>query len=214
MKKEIPTQLFVGLAILLIGGALLGIEFFWVKLAPMHKQHVADETLKLLPYSNQNLGIDMQVAAGIYGKVETFPGGAKIYRPQFWGTGPALTITSAPNIDHATELSQESLAKWETDGVLKQIARYHFEHTQLAGRDAVLLRQYTGRDMLLTAHVISPDHIIVADCSTGSGEPDLMVEACDESLRSLKVAGPEPTKPELEPVGNPGFTPPRALPHK
>ena len=213
MKKEIPTQLLVGLAILFIGGALLGIEYFWVKLAPIHKQHVADETLKLLPYHNDSLGIDVQVAMGIYGKVETFPGGVKIDHPQFWGTGPSLTITSAPNIDHTTEFSQESLAKWETDGVLKQIARYHFSHTKLADRDAVLLQQYTGRDMLLTAHVISPDRIIVADCSTGSGDPDLMVQACDESLRSLKVAGPEPAKPELEPVGNPKVTPPRVLPH-
>ena len=210
MKREIPTQLLFGLAILLIGGAALGIEYFWVKLAPIHKQHVADETLKLLPYSNESLGVDLQVAAGIYGKVASFPGGVKIYRPQFWGSGPSLTITSAPNVDHAAEFSQEIMAKWETDGVIKQIARYHFEHTKLADRDAVLLQQYTGRDMLLTAHVISPDHIIEAACVTGSGDPNLMVQACDESLRSLKVAGP---KPELEPVEDPSFTPPRVLPH-
>jgi hypothetical protein len=134
----------------------------------------------------------------------------KIYHPQFWGTGPALTITSAANIDHSLELSPQDLAKWETDGVIKQIARYHFEHTQLAGRDAVLLRQYTGRDMLLTAHAISPDHIVMAECTTGSGDPELLVQACDETLRTLKVAGP---KPELEPVGDSSFTPPRALPH-
>lgn len=49
MKKEIPVQLYVGLGILLIGGALLGVEYFWVKLAPLHKQHVEEETLSRFP---------------------------------------------------------------------------------------------------------------------------------------------------------------------
>jgi hypothetical protein len=212
MKREIPPQLYVGLAILFIGGAVLGVEYFWVKLAPIHKQHVADETLKQLPYLNESLGVDMKVAAGIYGKVESFPGGVKILRPRFWGVGPSLTITSESNVDHASEFSQEILAKWETDGVLQGIPRYHYDHTRILDRDAVLLQQYKNRAMTVTAHVISPDRIIVAECSTGGDDPVLLMEACDESLRTLKVAGPESAKPALEEVTPPGFTPPRVLP--
>ena len=212
MKNEIPMQLIVGLGILLIGGILLGGEFFLVKWAPLHKQRVEEETLRLTPYRNDSMGIDMQVAAGIYGKVESVPGGAKIYKPRFWGAGPSITITSEPNPDHATEFSPQILAKWETDGVLGGIPRYHFEHTKVMDRDAVLLQRYWDRRMLLTAHVISPERIIVAECSTGGGDPSLLLQACDESLRTLKVAGAQPSAtatPALEDVAAPGFTPPR-----
>lgn len=211
MKKEIPMQLYVGLGILLIGGVLLGGEYFLVKWAPLHKQRVADEILKQLPYHNDSMGVDLQVAAGIFGQVEDFAGGVKISRPRFWGEGPSVTITTEPNVDHATEFSQEILAKWETDGVLQNIPRYRFDHTKLADRDAVLIQRYKDHALRLTAHVISPDKIIVADCSTGGGDQALMFEACDESLRSLKVAGPAPT---LQDVTPPGTTPPRIIREK
>lgn len=209
MKKEIPMQLYVGLGILLIGGLLLGGEFFLVKWAPLHKQHVADEILKPLPYHNETMGVDMQVAAGIFGQTETFAGGVKISRPRWLGEGPSLTITSEPNVDHAPEFSQEILAKWETDGVLQNIPRYRFDHTKLAERDAVLIQRYKDHALWLTAHVISPDRIIVADCSTGGGDQALLFEACDESLHSIKVAGPASSKPALQDV-----TPPRVIPQK
>lgn len=209
MKKEIPMQLYVGLGILLIGGLLLGGEYFWVKWAPLHKQRVEDEILKQLPYHNESLGVDMQVAAGIYGQAESFAGGVKISRPRWWGEGPSLTITSEPNVDHASEFSQEILAKWETDGVLQNIPRYRFDHTRLADRDAVVLQRYKDHALWLTAHVISPDRIIVADCSTGGSNQALLLEACDESLRSIKVAGTDSAKPALEDV-----TPPRVIPQK
>ncbi len=211
MKKEIPMQLYLGLGILLIGGILLGGEYFLVKWTPLHKQRVADATLKQLPYHNDSLGVDMQVAAGIYGKVESFPGGAKIFRPRFWGVGPSLTLTSEPNVDHAAEFSQYILAKWETDGVLGNIPNYHFDHTQIMNRDAVLLQRSRGHALILTAHVISPERIIAAECSTGDADPALLIGACDESLRTLKIAGPEPpaAKPALEDVTPPTFTPPR-----
>ncbi|HEV2234116.1 MAG TPA: hypothetical protein VGV68_12005 [Terriglobia bacterium] len=211
MKREIPTQLYVGLGILLIGGIFLGVEYFLVKWTPLHKQRVADAALKPLPYHNDSLGVDMQVAAGIYGKVENFPGGAKIFRPRWWGSGPSITLTSEPNVDHATEFSQEILAKWETDGVLGNISNYHFDHTQITNRDAVLIQRPRGHSIILTAHVISPERIIVAECSTGDADPALFLGACDESLRTLKIAGPEPPagKPALEDVNPPTFTPPR-----
>jgi hypothetical protein len=201
--------MYVGLGILLVGGLLLGGEYFWVKWAPLHKQRVEDETLKQLPYHNESMGVDLQVAAGIFGQAESFAGGVKIFRSQLWGQGPSLTITSEPNVDHASEFSQEILAKWETDGVLQNIPRYRFNHTRLADRDAVLIQRSKDRTLWLTAHVISPDRIIVADCSTGGGDQALLLEACDESLRSIKVAGPSSSKPALEDV-----TPPQVIPQK
>ncbi|HEV2348247.1 MAG TPA: hypothetical protein VG028_00210 [Terriglobia bacterium] len=214
MKKDIPMQLYVGLGILLIGGVLLGGEYFLVKWAPLHKQRVVDETLKQLPYHNQSLGVDIQVAAGIFGQVENFAGGVKISRSRFWGVGPSLIITSEPNVDHASEFSQEILAKWETDGVLQNIPRYRFDHTKLADRDAVLIQRYKDHALWLTAHVMSPDRIIVADCTTGGGDQALLLEACDESLRSITVAGTASSTPVLEGVTPPGTTPPRIIPKK
>ncbi len=42
--------------------------------------------LRLLPYRNDSRGVEMQVAAGIYGGVEDFRGGVKITVP--WSIGP------------------------------------------------------------------------------------------------------------------------------
>lgn len=198
------TQLLVGLAIVVLGGAALGGEYFLVKWYPRHRQRVADETLKLLRYRNDGLGIELQVAAGIYGKIQSFPGGVKIFRPAFWSLGPSLTITAQPNPDSAAEFSPQILAKWETQGVTEEIPRYHFEHTKINNRDAALIWQYKDRSMLLTAHVISPDRIVEADCTPGMADEDLFMEACGESLRTLKVAGPEtppPATPGLQEIG-------------
>lgn len=206
MKREIPAQLLVGLSILLVGGALIGVEFIWVRLAPVHKARVAEETLKLLPFHSDALGLDMQVAAGFYGKVESFPGGTKIYKPQFFGAAPSIMITSEPNPDHSTEFSPQDLAVWETDGVTKNIPRYHFDVTTINDRNAVMIRQLTTRGMLLTARVISPEHTVVAACSTGGGDQVLLLDACEESLHSIKLTGSQPpanTSPQLEEVAGP-----------
>jgi len=188
-------QLYVGLAIVVLGGALVGGEYLLVKWYPRHEQRVRNETLTLLPYRNDSLGVDMQVAEGLYGKVENFPGGARIIRPKFWSIGPSLTITSQPNPDQNAEFSPQVLAKWETQGVTEELPRYHFEHPKIQNRDAVLIRQFKNRAMLLTARLISPDRIIEANCSPGQADEDLFMEACDETLRSIKVAGPESPPP-------------------
>ena len=103
------TQLWLLLVIVLGGAGALAGEYLLVKWYPRHQQKVADEVLTLLPYRNDTLGVEMQVAAGIYGKVEGFPGGVKIYRPKFWSVGPSLTITSQPNPDNAAEFSPQIL---------------------------------------------------------------------------------------------------------
>jgi hypothetical protein len=195
MKKQIPTQLLVGLGILLVGAGIVGGEYLLVRWYPGHKEAVRTETLALQPYKNDALGIEMQVAAGIKDKVEPFFGGVRIYSSRFWIAGPAIKITSQPNPDGSAEFSPQILAKWETDGVTQDLPRYHFEHTQINHRDAVLIWQMKNREMELTARIIAPDRIIEAECTPGSADEDLYMLACDESFRSIKLAGPESPPP-------------------
>ena len=195
MRKQIPTQLVVGLAILVIGGGIVWGEYFLVKWYPSHQEVVKKETLQLLPYKNDSLGIEMQVAAGFYEKVEPFAGGVRIVAPRFWSIGPSVRLTSQPNPDQSTEFTPQVLAKWQTLGVTEEIPRYHFERTRLNNRDAVLIWQYKDRAMALTARIISPDRIVQADCTPGRADEDLYMQACDESLRTIKVAGPESPPP-------------------
>jgi hypothetical protein len=49
--------------------------------------------------------------------------------------------------------------------------------------------------MLLTARIICRERIIEADCSPGGEDEVLYMEACDETLRTMKVAGAEPPPP-------------------
>lgn len=185
-------QLTVGLGILLIGGILVGGEYFLVKWYPGHKQRVADEVLALKPYQNQQMGVDMQIAAGIYGKVEPFPGGVKISRSKFMSVGPSLTLTTQPNPDKTFEFTPEILAKWQVRGTYEEIPRYTFEHTKIQNRDAVLIWLQKDRMMHLYAHIISPERIVEADCTPGKADEALYLQACQESLSTIKVAGPEP----------------------
>jgi hypothetical protein len=133
----------------------------------------------------------MNVAAGLYGTVEDFPGGVKIQRSAFWSVGPSLTITSQPNPDQTAQFSQELLAKWETRGTLEEIPRYQFDHTKINGRDAVLIWQFKNRSMLLTLRAISPERIIEVNCTPGAADEMLLMRACEESLRSVKILGAE-----------------------
>jgi hypothetical protein len=206
MKKQLPTQLIVGLGILLIGGGIVGGEYFLVKWYPRHKEAVKRETLVLTDYKNDDLGFEIQVAAGINGKAEPFPGGVRIFSPRFGSIGPSITITSQPNPDQSFEFTPLDLAKWETDGVLHELPRYHFEHTRINDRDAVLIWQYKDRAMLLTTRVISSEHLVEANCTPGNADEDLYMQACDESVRTMKVAGPPsppPTTPGVEEIGPP-----------
>jgi hypothetical protein len=195
MKKEISTQLLFAFSTLIVGGGILVGEYFLVKWYPRHQQRVQEETLKLLRYRNESLGIDMQVAAGLYGKVESFPGGVRIMRPKFWSIPPSLTITSQPNPDGTFEFAPQILAKWQTQGVYEEIPRYHFERTRINKRDAVLIWQYKNRAMLLTARVISPERLIEIFCTPGREDEALFMQACEASVHTLKVAGPEPPAP-------------------
>jgi hypothetical protein len=193
--KNIPTQLIVGLGILLVGGGIIGGEYLLVKWYPKHKEAVRTETLAATSYASDDLGFDLQVAAGINKKIETFPGGVRIFAPKFLTAGPSLTITSQPNPDKTAEFTPQQLAIWETDGVQHNLWRYDFQHTRINSRDAVLIWQYKNRAMMLTTRVIAPDHIIEADCTPGSAEEVLYLQACEESVRTIKVAGAPSPQP-------------------
>jgi hypothetical protein len=196
--KKLPAQLIVGLGILLIGGGIVGGEYFLVKWYPQHKEAVKKETLALAPYKNDGLGIDMQVAAGINGKTEVFIGGVRIFSPRFMGKAPSLTITAQENPDQSTEFTPQKLAIWQSDGAQHNLWRYDFAHTRINDRDAVLIWQWRNGAMLLTARIISPDRIVEANCTPGSADENLYLEACEETVRTIKVAGPPSPQPPPE----------------
>jgi len=211
MKREIPFQLIVGIAIILIGGGVLGGEYYLVNWMPHHKQQVREETLKRLPYKNDKLGVELEIASGLYGRVEEFVGGVRILRPKFWSIAPALTITSRPNPDGTFEFDPKVLAKWQTDGTYADLPRYHFSHTKINNREAVLIWQYKDRAMLLTTRVISSERIIEMFCTPGREDEDLYMQACEETVHTLKVVGPEPPPP-AQPVLELTSPPRRAKP--
>ena len=188
-------QLIVALAIVVVGGGVLGGEYYLTKWYPRHKQKITDETLRPIPYHNEALGIEMQVAAGIYDQVDEFSGGVRISRSILGGATPLLTITSQPNPDHTFEFSPEILAKWQTRGTYENIPQYNFEATKIMNREAALIWQVKNHTMDLTAHILSPDRIIEAECTPGGADEALYMQACENSLRSIKVAGPEPPAP-------------------
>ena len=199
---RIPVQVVVGAGIVVIGGgALLG-ELVLVKWYPLHEKREAEAAQKLLPYQNQDLGIEMQVAAGIYGKVEGIPDGVRIYRPKVFGQGPSLTIVSQPNPDGAAEFSPELLAHWQADGVNQGIPRYSFESTQINGRNAAIVWRFQGTAMIMTAHIISPARVIQVDCTPGVEDENTYLPACDSTIHSITLSGP-PTPPKA--LGQPAL---------
>ena len=206
MKKGFSTHFFVALIVLIGGAGVLAGEYYLVKWLPKHGEREREEALRLLPYQNAALGVEMQVAAGLYGRVEDFPGGVRIARPKFWSIGPSLTLTSQPNPDGTFEFSPQIAAKWQTAGAYEGIPRYRFQRTKINNRDAVLIWRYENRAMLLTARIITSERLIEMDCTPGRADEQLFMQACDASVRTTKVAGPEPPPPP-EPVLE--LTPPR-----
>ncbi|HLI30169.1 MAG TPA: hypothetical protein VKV79_03585 [Terriglobia bacterium] len=179
--------------ILLIAGAIiLGGEYFLVRWYPGHKRRVADAALQLLPYQNDGLGIQMKIAAGIYGKVEVYPGGIKIYRPSLFGKGPSITLTTQANTTGFSTFSPQTLADWETAGTQNELSGYEFEHLTINNRDAAMIWQYMPQtqSMQVTARIMAPDRILQAVCDTGNADQAIYTPACDESLKSIVLTGP------------------------
>lgn len=211
--KKLSMQAKFMLGIILVGGGALAAEYILVKWYPYYQGYKANKVLEALPYQNASLGIEMQVAKGIYGKVDDFPGGVRIYRSHLFSRGPVLIITSQSNPSSADEFSPQLLANWQTAGTYHQIPDYRFEHKKIQGRDAVMIWQSaeharvlpaisfnvssTENPVLVTAHIISPEHIVEVNCRPGSSDPAVLLRACEESIQSIKVSGPPPQeKPE------------------
>ena len=193
MKPHLSSQSILALVILVGGGGLVGGEYFFVRWYPAHKQHLADEALTLVPYGNMGIGISIEVAKGIYERAEVLPGEVKLSRPGLSGGGPSLTIKSEANPDSASEFSPQAKAIWQTDGSTYKIPHYEFEPARVMGRDAVIIRRPRRDAMVEILHIISPTRIVEAECTNGNADAALYMQACDESLRTLKVEGPPST---------------------
>ena len=193
MKLRVPTQLIVALAIVVIGGGALGGEYLLVKWYPIHKQAVSDALQKMLPYQNESLGIEMQVAAGLYGKVQAIPDGVRIYRPELFGPVPSLTIVSQPNPDDATDFPADLLAQWETFGANHSIPGYSYQHMQINGRNAAVISQPQSEMTVITVHLISQRRILQVDCIPGVVDQDIYVPACNATVHSIKLDAVPPT---------------------
>ena len=173
----------------------MGGEYYLVKWLPRHKDAVKEETLKPVPYKNDRMGIEMQVASGLMGSVEEFPGGVRITRPKFWSIGPSITITSQPNPDGTFEFDPKVAAKWQTDGLYQEIPRYHFSRTKIHNRDAVIIWEFKNRAMMMTARILSSERLIEIHCTPGKEDEELYMQACEETVQTVNVAGPEPPPP-------------------
>jgi hypothetical protein len=195
---SISGQRKATIIIVIVGAILWGGEYLGIRWLPGHRERSVEAQLKQLPYQNNGLGIKMQVAAAIYGKVKNEPGSIVIYRSKLFGAGPSITITSQPNTTSSSQFSPELLAQIETAGVREKLVGYQFEHLTLDQRDAFLVSQYDNRTRTMdyTAHVMAPDRIVQVVCTPGSANPDLFSQACDESLRSIQVAGPPSNLPQ------------------
>lgn len=183
---------------------VLGGEFLLARWYPGHHQREVNETLRMQPYSNDAFGIQMQVANGIAGKIEVLPGSLRISHPIFWGQGPSISITSEPNPSSATEFSAQTIAETETEGVRNGLLGFQFDHTQINGRDAMITERYDSvrRWMVVTARIIAPDRIVQAVCTTGGEDQAVYVPACENSVRTIQLAGspPPPAKESTAPV--------------
>ncbi|MGH9396026.1 MAG: hypothetical protein ACRD18_04160 [Terriglobia bacterium] len=191
-------QKWATVVIVVAAAIILGVEYVSVRWYPGHEQRVADAALKQLPYQNTGLGIQMEIASGIYGSVHDFAGGVKIYRSHLLGGGPAITITSAPNPDGASRFSDQRLAEIETAGTRNGLLGYQFQRLTLNGRDSYIVSQYDShsRSTNVTAHVMAPDRVVQAVCNTGSKSEEVFTQACNESLNSMKVSGPPSKLPK------------------
>lgn len=190
------SQKWVTLIVVLLTAIVLGIEYTVKRWYPAHEQRLGDAALKQLPYQNKGLGIQMQVAAGIYGKVQDFPGGVKIYRPRLRGEGPSITITTDPNPGGALKFPDNYIAQLETAAENNGPS---FEPVTINQRPAVLITQSDPRTKTtnITARILTPEQIVQAICNTGSGDQDVYTQACNESLNTIKIAGSSPSKPHV-----------------
>jgi hypothetical protein len=198
MKIQISGQRKVTIGILVIGAALLSAEFLIIRWYPGHQERAQQQALRLLPYQNSAMGLQMDIAAALYGKVRDHGKEITISRWKLFGKGPSITILLKPN--SSSQFTPELLAQLETAGVRNNLLGYQFQHVTLGTRDAILIWQYDerSRSMNVTAQVLAPDRMVQAVCNTGTGDQDLYTEACNESLKSIQLTGPPSNLPQAD----------------
>lgn len=186
------SQKWATLIIVVVAALVLGAEYTVKRLYPIHEQRVEDAALKQWPYQKASLGLQMQVAVGIYGSVTDLANGVKIHRSRIFGGSPSITITLLPNPDGASQFSAKFLNQAESPGDASDLPGYQFQHVNLAGRDAYIITQPDPHSNTTTvsAGIIAPDRIIQAVCSTGGANQEVYTQACSESLNSIKLSGP------------------------
>jgi hypothetical protein len=202
-KINISGQRKVTIGILVVGAILLSAEFLLIRWYPGHQERSQQQALKLFPYQNSAMGLQMDVAACLYGRVrDSGVKGIKISRWGLFGKGPSITISLKPN--SSAQFTPELIAQLETAGVRENLLGYQFQHVTLGSRDAILIWQYDehSRSMNVTAQVLAPDRMIEAVCNTGTGDQDLYTEACNESLKSIQLSGPPSNLPNNDTASN------------
>jgi hypothetical protein len=199
MRIQISGQRKVTIGILIVGAILLSAEFFFIRWYPGHQERVQQQELKLFSYQNGAMGLQMDIAAVLYGKVRDSGKDITISRWKLFGKRPSITISLKPN--SSSQFTPELLAQLETAGVRNNLFGYQFQHVTLGNRDAILIWQYdaASRSMNVTAQVLAPDRMVQAICNTGSsGDQELYTEACNESLKSIQLSGPPSNLPETD----------------
>ncbi|MGH9344391.1 MAG: hypothetical protein ACRD19_11600 [Terriglobia bacterium] len=186
------SQKWATLIILVVAALVLGTEYAVKRWYPVHEQHVEDAALKQLPYQKASLGLQMQVAAGIYGAVADTGDSVKIYRSHISGGSPSITITLLPNPDGASQFTERFLDQAEATDAGSDLPGYQFQHVRLADRDAYIITRPDPQSKIttVTARVIAPDRIIQAVCTTGGADQEAYTQACNESLDSIQLSGP------------------------
>jgi hypothetical protein len=185
------VQRKVTIGILVVGAVLLTSEYLLIRWYPGHQERVEQAALKLLPYQNGSMGLQMDIASVLYGKVRDDVNKVTISRWHLIEKGPSITLTTKPN--NAVQFKPELLADLETAGVRDNLLGYQFQHLTLDNRDAYMIWQYDvgSRSLNVTAQVLAPNRLVEAVCNTGSsGNQELYTEACDETLKSIQLSGP------------------------
>ncbi len=170
-----------------VGVALLITQLLFLKYYPVYQEMRFTALSEGVPYEDSDLGIRMKIADGLYGEIETIPGGVRIRNNRLWRIGPSILITSRPNPDRSDKFSPTLIAKWQTRGVYEEIPEYAFAHLAINDHDAVIIRMLQGRNMHMLGRIISEERIVEIDCTPGQEDEITYMKLCNQTIRSVKM---------------------------
>ena len=170
-----------------IGVGLFLTQLLYLKYYSVYQDMRFEALSEEVPYEDFDLGIRMNIADGLYGEIETIPGGVRIRNNRLWRIGPSILISARPNPDRSDKFSPTLIAKWQTRGVYEEIPNYAFAHLRINDRDAVLIRMLQGRSMHMMGRIISEERIVEIDCTPGQEDETTYMKLCDQTIRSVKM---------------------------